>query len=216
MRQLSFLILMCVINLGFSQVRTELGVNLTPLLLNSLDLQAEWQLAPTFSLVANTGIRHQTLGDDQEAPIRVLENYVHPRNTGAYLSVGGRFFNKEVNEYQFPFVQFGLVGSYSYETILKMNDADVWEKVPSSRFQFGITTTIGVTLRMSERAHVDLALQMGYTKPREDISLYYTPGMGYTTYGIDAISIRGAHLQPMLVFKYNILQDKRQRIRSME
>ena len=216
MRQLSFLILMCLLNLGFAQVRTDLGVNVTPLLLNSLDLQAEWQLTSTFSLVANTGIRHQTLGDDQQAPIRVLSTYVHPRNTGGYLAVSGRFFNKEVNEYQFPFVQFGFVGAYSTETLLKLNDVGDYEKVPARHFQFGITTTIGVTLKMSERAHADLALQMGFTQAREDINLYYTPGLGYTTYGIDAISIRGAHLQPMIVFKYNILQDKRQRIRSME
>lgn len=200
----------------FGQVRTDLGVNLTPLLLNNLDLQAEWQFTPSFSLVANTGLRYQTLSLDQAAPIEALGEYVHPRNFGTYFAVSGRWFNHEVNEYHYPFIQVGLVGSYYEETILYRHQAGQTERVEASGLRLGLTTTIGFVIRVSQRIHMDLAMQMGYTKPREDLLNYYMPGMGYTSYGIDAISVKGAHFQPRVVLKYNILQTKRQRIRNME
>ena len=101
------LILLCLASfLPLSaQIRTDVGVNLTPLVLNSLDIQAEWQLQPTFSLVARTGLRYQTQEPDQPVSISPLAEYMQPRNMGSYLSIEGRFFNREVNEYQYPFHQ---------------------------------------------------------------------------------------------------------------
>ncbi|MEM9983692.1 MAG: hypothetical protein AAF804_01225 [Bacteroidota bacterium] len=216
MKRAWILLLLASCSSLIAQIRTDVGINLTPLLVNSLDVQAEWQLAPTFSLVANTGLRYQTLDAEQDPMFGVLASYVQPSNFGTYLGISGRFFNQEVNEYQYPFIQFGLVGSYYNETLMVADQSGDMVSVPAQGFQLGVTSTIGFTIRLTERAKLDLALQMGYSKPREDVLIYYLPGLGYSTYGVDFISVKGAHLTPMVTFKYNILQTKRERIRNME
>ncbi len=216
MKRILLLVSLACSSYLYGQIRTDVGVNLTPLLLNSLDVQAEWQLAETFSLVANTGLRYQTQEPDQMPTIGVLREYMQPRNFGSYLAVSGRFFDREVNEYQYPFIQFGVVGSYYRESVLRDPNRGFTSRTTVQGLRLGITSTIGFVIRLTERANLDLALQMGYTQPREDLLVYYTPGLGYTTYGIDAVSIKGAHITPMLTFKYNILQSKRQRIHNME
>jgi hypothetical protein len=216
MRKTLFLCLFASCSGLFAQIQTDIGINLTPLLLNGIDLQAEWQYTSTFSLVANTGLRYQTRPTDQAAPIQALGEYVHPSNFGTYVGIGGRWFNHEINEYQYPFIQVGLVGAYYQESILFRDEAGLPAQRQAEGFRLGLTTTIGFVVRICKRATLDLAMQMGYTKPREDLLNYYMPGMGYTSYGIDAISIKGAHFQPRVVFKYNIFQSKRQRIRNMK
>jgi hypothetical protein len=216
MKKIFLPILLACCSILSAQVRTDIGINLTPLLLNNLDLQAEWQFTESFSLVANTGLRYQTLNPEAEAPIRVLGEYVHPSNFGTYFAVGGRWFNHEVNEYQYPFIQVGLVGSYYEEDIFtRAADGNLTQR-NASGVRLGLSTTIGFVIRITQRAHLDLAMQMAFTKAREDLLNYYMPGMGYTTYGLDAISIKGAHFQPRVVFKYNIRQTKRQRIHNMK
>lgn len=195
-----------------AQIRTDVGVNLTPLLLNSLDVQAEWQVLRTFSIVGQTGLRYQTQAIDQPPRIGPLAEFMQPRNVGAYVGLAGRWFNPEVNEYQYPFVQLGFMASYYDEELLRIDGNGEFYRQAAAGVQFGITSTIGFVIRLTERANLDLALQMGYAPPREDVQIYYTAGMGYTTYGVDAISIPGAHLQPMITFKYNIQQSRRQRI----
>lgn len=199
-----------------AQIRTDVGVNLTPLLLNSLDVQAEWQLQPTFSLVAQTGIRYQTQEPDQPVTISPLSEYMQPRNVGGFVSLGGRFFNREVNEYQYPFIQLNLVGSYYDEELLNLDDDGNFYRSATRGFRVGVSSTIGFVIRVTNRASLDLAVQVGYTPPRDDIHIYYIPGMGYTTYGIDAISVKGAHVNPMFVFKYNIFQTPREKMYNME
>jgi hypothetical protein len=216
MRKIVFLLFLASSCLLSAQVRTDIGINLTPLLLNNLDLQAEWQFTESFSLVANTGLRYQTLGPDAQPPIRALSEYVHPSNFGTYFAASARWFNHEVNEYHYPFIQVGAIGSYYEETLASLNSDGQVVRRSVSGFRFGLSTTIGFVVRITERAHLDLAMQMAFTKARQDLLNYYMPGMGFTTYGIDAISVRGAHFQPRIVFKYNIRQTKRQRIHNMK
>jgi hypothetical protein len=200
----------------FAQVRTHVGVNLGSLPLQALELRVDMEVAKHFALQIHTGFRSQNHDTDQPPRLGALATYVQPRNQSLFFSLGGRVFNR-VGDYDYPYLALDAVGIYYNDKVQRYNHADrsvVTEETQG--FRLGGTMTLGFVLRISERLHSDLALQMGYTKPREDVLAYYFPGMGYSTYGLGIIGVRGGHVQPVISLKYNIVQDRRQRIRRME
>lgn len=210
------LVILLLPALCFSQLRTHVGLNLPAALMGTLDLRSEIQLAPKFSLQLGTALRHQNNEFRSEPRIRALANYVNLFNQSISLSVGGRLYEQDLSDYQYPFIAFDLTGIYYREWYLDAGLGGSNQKKQATDFRIGGTATIGFVVRITEYINADLGIQFGYSPPRKDLLAYYYPGMGYMTYGLGALGVRGGHIQPLISFRYNIIRDKRQRIHEME
>ncbi|MDX1906202.1 MAG: DUF3575 domain-containing protein [Bacteroidia bacterium] len=211
--------LVCITLLAFpmavwSQQRINISLNAAPLIVNTLDVKSEFELSKSMSLQVSTGFRAQGRKINDSAQMPALVEFIPPKHRSAFLTVGGRFFNQEIDPYQYPFIEVGLTGVYYRETIL-VPDQITGEPVglEVNDFKIGGTATIGFSLQLSKRLRTDLGLQASYSPPREDALAYYLPGMGFTTYGYGILGVKGGHLQPVIALKYAIKPDKRNVIR---
>ncbi len=214
LRRLTVLAFVLIPVFSAAQKKSYLGINVTPLVINTVDMRYERQVAKHFALQAGAGFRFQNRDSSVIPPFGFLKNYVELHNYGAFLSAGGRVFDRNSTEY--PYIAFDLIGAYFDEKI-QSDDGNggtrVWN---ASGLKTGGTLTIGFVTELFDRVHLDVALQFGYAPPRDDLNAYYLPGMGYSTYGLGIIGVRGGHLQPIVNLKYNLVKDPRQRIREME
>ena len=114
-------------------------------------------------------------------------------------------------------MSFALTGLHLREEVLQpaQNGNDP-ELVIYQGWKIGASMTIGFTIRLRSRLHVDLAMQMGYSPPREELLQYYYPGLGFSIYSPSAWGFRGGHLQPLIALKYSLIQDRRERLYHME
>ncbi len=194
-----------------------MGINAPAFLLGTLDLRSEIQLAPKFSLQLGSSFRYQDNQQRKEPRIKALSNYVELLNQGISLSVGGRLYEQDLSDYQYPFIAFDLTGVYYREKYLtEAPGGGGLTEQEVSGLRLAATATIGFVLRVSDYINMDLGIQFGYSPPREDLLAYYYPGVGYMTFGLGALGVKGGHIQPVFSIRYNIIRDKRQRIHGME
>ncbi len=214
MRRLSLLAFIVIPLLTVAQKKSYLGINVTPIIINTLDIRYERQLNRFFALQIGGGVRMQNRDSSTIPPFGFLKDYVELHNYGAYLSAGGRLFDRNSTEY--PYVALDLIGSY-YDEHIQGDDGNggvtIWD---ADGFKMGGTVTVGFVTELFKRVHMDVALQFGYAPPREDLNAYYLPGFGYSTYGLGIIGVKGGHLQPIVNLKYDLFKDRRQRLREME
>ncbi|MEL6671946.1 MAG: DUF3575 domain-containing protein [Bacteroidota bacterium] len=211
----SFLLSLLFLSPAYSQGDIHIGLQLSPLLIRTVDLHVEQQLTSFFSWEGGLGFRQQTLQNGEPARFAFIENYIQPRNQSAFLRVGGRFYNQI--DWDYPYIAVNLTGSYFSEEI-NPTQGTTGPTREVRGWQWGMSTTIGFVIRVSERWHLDLGMQMGYANPRpkDDVLAYYTPGLGYSSFGLGRIGVDGGHFQPVICLKYNVVQDKRKKIRDME
>ncbi|MEZ4826430.1 MAG: hypothetical protein R3C61_09065 [Bacteroidia bacterium] len=202
----------------FTQPKTDIGVNLAALLMGTGDVSANLQLTKGVSLQFGAGVRNQNRTDEGRVPgFQALTDFIQQKNRAAYLSFGGRLVNPVENEFEYPFIGFQLTGAWYQENLLPEDPLNNNPNAQSvSGFKLGFSTTIGFSLRITPLLYTDLAVQMGYSKPREDILAYYLPGLGYSTYGYGYIGVKGGHLQPVISLRYTLIKDRRVRIREKE
>lgn len=202
----------------FGQKKIHLGVNLTPLLINTIDLSGEIQISNFLAVQGRMGGRFQQQKELDSPRLSFLSDYTQKKNQAAFLSLGARFFNLVPTEYEYPYIAFDFIGVYYSETILDVaatgSGISIFEDVNGIRA--GVSFTLGFVWRLSNRLYLDMGLQLGYASPRKEINSYFFPGLGYSTFGIGVLSIKGGHIQPLISLKYNIFKDKRQRIREMD
>ncbi|MEZ4850424.1 MAG: DUF3575 domain-containing protein [Bacteroidia bacterium] len=199
-----------------AQPKTDLGINVTPLAVGTVDFQGGMKLNPSFWLQFSGGFRAQSKKSSDPLRTRFLESYSQLKNYGAFLSIGGRLVNPLEDEYEFPFIGFHLTGVYYNETLTPDDPSGGLPPRNVQGIKLGLSTTIGFSLRINPRLYADLAIQMGYSKPRNDLLAYYLPGMGYSTFGYGFIGVKGGHIQPIIAFKYTIVRDRREVIRDKE
>lgn len=218
MRRLCLITLLLIPYSLMAQSKTELGINVASFLAGTLDIRASRQMTPALSLQLGTGLRLQ--GRDPEGRLRALDglsDYVQQRNTGAYFSVGGRLINPQEDEYEYPYIGFHLIGVYYKDDLLPEYTPPAGQNPETvSGLKLGFSTTIGFSFRLTPRMYLDLAAQMGYSPPREDLLAYYLPGMGYSTFGFGYIGVRGGHIQPVITLKYTLIQDQRRKLYDVE
>jgi hypothetical protein len=211
-------VLLVIPTLIFGQYKIYLGINISPLIINTIDLNGEIQLSSFLALQAKTGTRFQNHESTDPPGLKFLSDYIQRKNKAAFLSLGVRLFNLTPTEYEYPYIAFDVVGIYYSETILDTDAStggiSIFRDV--NGFRIGGSFTLGFVWRLSDRIHLDLGLQLGYAPQRKEINAYYFPGLGYSTFGIGVLSIKGGHIQPLISLKYNIFKDKRQRIREMD
>ncbi|MEL6649486.1 MAG: hypothetical protein AAFQ87_01650 [Bacteroidota bacterium] len=199
----------------WAQERTFVGLNLAPLLINTVDIQAERQLSPVFNLQLAAGFRVQRVGLENTPRVSLLQNYINVANDGLFLSVGGRLFNDSANPYEYPYIALNLNTNWYRDRVYQ-------DQLPNPAIEsyqgwkLGGTFTLGFVIYVMKRVYVDLGLQLAYSPMREDMLSYYLGGMGYTTFGANRFSLEGAHFQPVITLKYEIVQDRRARLREKE
>ena len=203
--------------LAIGQGNVHLGLNASPLIINTIDLQTEIQMNSSFALQIGAGFRYQNRREVDPSGAGFLTEYMAVRNLGSFLSIGGRIFN--ANEWDYPYLSLDLVGSYFNEEIrLPNNPGPNPQTRKVNGFKLGAKLTMGFMIRLSERYYLDLGMQMGYSpsRPKEDVLAYYLTGLGFSTFGLGRIGVDGGHFQPVVTLKYNLVKGKRQRIREME
>ncbi|MFK7922965.1 MAG: hypothetical protein AB8H47_13460 [Bacteroidia bacterium] len=199
----------------WAQERTFVGINLAPLLINTFDFRAERQLSPVFNLQLAAGFRHQKVEQENSPRVALLKDYIDESNDGAFLSIGGRIFNDSANPYEFPYIALNLNANWYRDRVLDRS-LPTPTTVQYDGWKLGGTFTLGFVIYIMDRLYVDLGLQIGYSPMRADLLSYYLGGMGYTTFGSNRFSLEGAHFQPVITLKYEIVQDKRARLRDQE
>ena len=217
MKRFAFIPLWIIPILACGQGNVYLGVNFSPLIINTLDIRGEAQLTPNFSLQLSSGFRYQNQDTGEPPGTGPLAAYSGLKNLGLHLAVGGRLYNAE--NWDYPYVAFDLIGAYYNERIIPPN-----APTPNPQSQdvqgikLGGSVTMGFMIRLSERFYLDLGLQMGYSRPRPktDVLSYYLTGLGYSTFGFGRIGVDGGHFQPLITLKFILEKDMRERIREME
>lgn len=211
---LPLFLLSCTI---YGQRSLQLGLNVTPLIMNTVELRGEYDLTSHIALQGGAGFRAHARNESAIIRIQALQSYVQERNQAAFISLGGRIFNAEDNPYEVPFIGLSVTLGYYRDEIL---ETDRGPSPPVTQiaegFQIGLSANIGFDIRISSKLHLDLAMQMGYSPPREELLQYYNSGLGFSTYGPGVLGVKGGHLQPQITLKYTVIKDKRQRIWEME
>lgn len=195
---------------AFAQQKTYLRVNLPALIMGSYEVSLERHLSDISALELGIGFRHQRLDSGETASFQSLARFRGLRNHSLAGTIGIRFF--EDNPYEHPFIAFHLTGVY-YEDRIETTDAGIQD---FKGFRLGGAVTLGFTFPMGERLGLDVAMQLGYTKPRErpEPSSYYFPGLGFVVADFNILSIAGAHFQPIFALRYKIQRSRRDRIRN--
>ncbi|MDX2245391.1 MAG: hypothetical protein SF052_01340 [Bacteroidia bacterium] len=219
MNRCSLVVLLLLPFCIYAQPKTDLGVNLAALMMGTGDVRADIHLTPGVALQLGAGVRNQNRNSEGKAPsFQALGDFIQQKNRAAYFSVGSRLTNPQEDVYEYPYMGFHLTGVWYQENLLPEDPLNGNPAVvhSTSGFKLGISTTIGFSLRLTSTLYADLAVQMGYSKPREDLLAYYLPGLGYSTFGYGYIGVKGGHLQPVITLRYTIIKDRRMRIREME
>lgn len=201
----------------YGQKSLQLGVNITPLVMNTLEVRGDIGINRNFSIQTAAGFRTQTRNESAVIRVQALQGYIQEQNRAGFISVGGRLFNAEDNPYEVPFIGVSLTMAYYSDKILETDRGpNAPPPILSEGLQIGATANIGFSIRINADLYLDLAMQMGYSPARRDLLQYYFPGAGYSTFGPGVLGVKGGHLQPQITLKYTVIKDKRQRIWEME
>lgn len=196
--------------LCMGQRKTTLGLNLVPLAVNGMEVKLEKYLLHNLSLQLGTGIRIQNRNSENPERVRLLDRFIHEKNTNAFVSGGIRVFDPSLNEYPYAGIQF--TGFY-YDELYRNTDQEL---IPNQGFGWGFTFNLGYLFHFGKRLSLDLGLQIGYAPARSEPRFYYYSGIGFTTLGLDVIGYRGGHIQPLVVIHYTIVRDPRSKILEQE
>lgn len=192
------------------QRKTTLGLNLVPLAVNGFEVKLEHHMLRNLSLQAGAGFRLQNRNSGAIEKARLLDRFIHERNSSAFLSAGFRVFDPSLSEYPYMGLQF--TGFYNNE-LYRHTDQELIE---NKGLGWGFTFNMGYVFNLGKRLSLDLGMQIGYAPPRSKPDFYYYPGIGFTTLGLDVIGYRGGHIQPMACISYTIVRDPRSRILEQE
>ncbi len=209
-RLLSLLLFLPLIS--FAQRPLTVGLNVTPLVIGTLDLQVEKPLGKITALQFGAGFRAQNSRNKTGSFLRMFDRFHALENNAFYFSVGGRIFEMPAPDHEYSYMAFDVFGIYYNETI-KNIDHSIEQK---KGFNVGASLTFGMVFPLPGRFTIDLGLRMGYFPPREEPPIYFLPGIGFTTLGLDLIGVKGGHVLPLVMVKYNLIKDKRTRIREQE
>lgn len=187
------------------------GINVAPLLVNTLDLRIEYPVSDFWALEGGLGFRVQSRDIDETPRIAPLKDYIQPKNRAAFLTLGARVFTRSTINYPYIAFNFSMI-RYSEEVIPRNSPASLPINVEDNIW--ATTLTVGLVSSLAPRWDLDVGIQFGYSPPREDLLAYYYPGAGYTSFGFGKWGVEGGHFQPVVTFKYNLAKNKRWRLRN--
>ena len=185
------------------------GVNVAPLLVNTMDVRFEYPVSNAWALEAGLGFRRQSRGINETPRIAPLKDYIQPKNQAAFLLIGARVFTQ--NSINYPYIAFNF-SMIRYEENIFPRNSTASQPVNVTDNIWATTLTVGLVSKLAPRWDLDVGIQFGYSPPREDLLAYYYPGAGYTSFGFGKWGVEGGHFQPVVTFKYNLAKNKRLRL----
>lgn len=188
-----------------------IGINVAPILVNTLDIRFEYPTTPFLALEGGIGFRAQGREIDETPRIAPLKDYIQPKNRATFLSLGARVFNAQTGNYPYISVNFSMI---RYTEEIWPRNTTPTQPIEVQDNVWATTLTIGLVSSLGPRWDLDLGIQFGYSPPRENLLAYYYPGAGYTSFGFGKWGVEGGHFQPIVTFKYNLVKNRRYRIRN--
>jgi len=195
----------------WGQKNMYLGINVAPWLVNTLDIRGEYQVTSFLAVEAAGGFRIQGRDIGQTPRIAPLKDYIQPKNRAAFFSMGLRIFSASTGNY--PYISWQLSTLRYDEDIVPRNSTGT-QPVNVVENIWATTLTVGFVSTLSPRWDLDVGIQFGFSPPRDDLLAYYYPGVGYTSFGFGKWGVEGGHFQPVVTLKYNLIKNKRWRIRN--
>ncbi|MFN0201956.1 MAG: DUF3575 domain-containing protein [Bacteroidia bacterium] len=185
--------------------RYSIGINLTPLILQTVDIRVAKAIHQNLTVEAALGFRHQTRENIWEG-YPLLSDYVHFKNNSQFAMLSFKFCDRYYDEY--PYLALNT-------TFLRLNEyfADsldnatqtIYEYKSNKSYNWGISASVGYVFHLKSQLYLDASVQLGYASPKNHPEQYYLPSVGYSMYGTaDLFSIKGLMLQPNLVLKYRL------------
>jgi len=197
------IILILLIGFGiYSKAQSErtnyLGINLIPIIGNTLELGYEVNVKSNLSIDLYTGY---VFNSKLSSLVKIGTQYELDNKSGFFIKTGIRYNRrKDLNKFA-PFIGLNIVNSIAIEK--GVYDPDFDYDTPNELFvrnsyNLGINGIIGITSPATKRINIDLGLQVGTILINNLIDFHsYMPGMG-VDFG-DAIRVQG-----MIKIKYLI------------
>lgn len=205
-KQTKKLIVIVILLIGFgsmsvnaqSEKSNYLGINLIPLVGNTLELGYELNIKPNLSVDLYSGY---VFNSKLSSSLRKETQYDLENKSGFFIKIGARYNLRNDLKKFAPFIGFNIVNAIAIEK--GIHDPDFDNNTPNdpilrNSYNMGLNGVIGITSPATKRINIDLGLQIGTTLVNNLIDFHsYMPGMG-----VDFGS--GLRLQGLLRIKYLI------------
>ena len=181
-----------------SEKSNYLGINLIPLIGNTLELGYEINIKPNLSVDLYSGY---VFNSKLSSPLKKGTQYDLENKSGFFIKIGARFnLRRDLNKFA-PFFGLNVINAIAIEEGTYDVDFDIYtlnEPVVRNSYNLGLNAIIGITSPATKRINIDLGLQVGKVMINNLLDFHsYMPGMGVSFGG-------GLRLQGVLRIKYLI------------
>ena len=181
------LIVIIILLIGFGSIPVNaqslksnyLGINLIPLVGNTLELGYELNIKPNLSVDLYSGY---VFNSKLSSPFKKGTQYDLDNKSGFFIKTGIRYNLRNDLKKFAPFIGFNIVNAIAIEKGIYDPDFDnntLNEPVLRNSYNLGLNSVIGITSPATKRINIDFGLQIGTTLVNNLIDFHsYMPGMG--------------------------------------
>ncbi|PKK36685.1 hypothetical protein BWI96_09905 [Siphonobacter sp. SORGH_AS_0500] len=195
---LTIVLFFSLANLSFAQWKTRLGANVLLLPLRTLEVTAEFQKHPAYSLTLHTGYVHRS-GYAGLGGMKVNDMIDERCTSGWFGKVGGRLYPLSLTGNELAtnfFIGAQVIASgYNQSGVRRDDMNNSSEDIKASGLLAGGALTGGLTFKLSKRFRLETGVQYGFQPWRDDylgnIDKNYQPGFGISRAGKSVRSIQG-------------------------
>ncbi len=183
---------------GQSEKSNYFGINVFPLIGNTLELGYELNIKPNFSIDLYSGY---VFNSKLRSPLKKGTKYDLENKSGFFMKIGARYnLRSDLNKFA-PFFGINIVNAMAIEKGVFDDDFDNHtpnERVVGNSYNLGLNGIIGITSSAIKRINIDLGLQVGKVVLNNLLDFHsYMPGMG-VSFG------SGLRVQGVLRVKYRL------------
>ncbi|MDQ1087104.1 DUF3575 domain-containing protein [Siphonobacter sp. SORGH_AS_1065] len=195
---LTIVLFFSLANLSFAQWKTRLGANVLLLPLRTLEVTAEFQKHPAYSLTLHSGYVHRS-GYIGLSGLKFDDMIDERATSGWFGKVGGRLYllsvtGKEPATNIFIGAQV-IASGYNQSGVRRDDMNNSSEDIKASGLLVGGALTGGLTFKLSKRFRLETGVQYGFQPQRNNyvgsIVRNYQPGFGVSRGGEPVRSIQG-------------------------
>lgn len=181
-----------------SEKSNYLGINLIPLIGNTLEFGYEINIKPNLSVDLHSGY---VFNSNLSSPLKKGTQYDLDNKSGIFIKIGTRFnLRRDLSKFA-PFFGLNVVNAIAIEEGTFDSDFDIYtpnEPVTRNSYNLGLNGIIGITSPATKRINIDLGLQVGKVIVNNLLDFHsYMPGMG-VSFGA------GLRIQGVLRIKYRL------------
>ena len=196
----TFILFLCIYGCIHAQEDRSkyLGLNISPLFVNALELGLDYTIKPNSSFNIYTGY---VFNSPLNSPFKKGTQYLLTNKSGFFLKLEARHnFRKEHKRFA-PFIGFNIVNSLAFEegvTNILFDSSTSKEPIKRNSYNLGLNGILGITSPSNKKLNIDLGIQLGKLLVDNLVDFHsYMPGMGVNFIG-------GMRLQGIVRIKYKI------------